>query len=183
MVARSAGRRRFLAGVAGRLGAAQMPRTAAALSFTTVLGMVPLFTVAFVYVARYPLFEQWLDALERFLLRHLLPGSSGIVRGYLSDFTAKAANLQGVSIAFVVVTAVLLVANVERELNAIWGVREPRALWLRAIVCALGIIVGPLVIGATVYSTSCRSPHARCPMSRPPSRSRSRRSPSRCSTR
>lgn len=145
--------RGFAAGVAARLKSAQMSRTAAALAFTTTLGLVPLFTVAFVWVARYPLFQQWLDALERFLLRHLLPGASSTVRRYLTDFTAKAADLQGISIALVVVTAVLLVSTVERELNAIWGVREPRAIWRRLVVYALGIVAGPLVIGAMVYST------------------------------
>jgi membrane protein len=145
--------RGFVVGVAGRLRGAQMSRTAAALSFTTALGLVPLFTVAFVWVARYPPFQQWLDALERFLLRHLLPGASSTVRRYLTDFTTKAGDLQGVSIALVVITAVLLVATVEREFNAIWGVRAPRALWRRLIVYALGIVAGPLVIGAMVWST------------------------------
>ena len=55
----------FVRGVVARLTGVGMARTAAALSFTTVLGLVPLFTVAFVYIARYPLFQQWLDALER----------------------------------------------------------------------------------------------------------------------
>jgi membrane protein len=141
-------------GVVARLRAAEVGRTAAALSFTSVLGLVPLFTVAFVYVARYPLFQQWLDALERFLLKHLLPGSGGIVRGYLTDFTAKAAHLQGISIAFVVITAALLVATVEREINAIWGTRDSRSLLGRMIVFVLGIVAGPLVIGAAVYSTT-----------------------------
>lgn len=146
--------RSFARSVVGRLHAAGMARTAAALSFTTLLGLVPLFTVAFVYVARYPLFEQWLDALERFLLRHMLPGSSTVVRTYLADFTAKAANLQGVSIAFVVITAVLLVATIDREINAIWGTHEPRSLFRRFLVYGLGVTAGPLLIGAAVYSTS-----------------------------
>ena len=47
-----------------------LARTAASLSFPTLLAVVPLFTVAFVYVARYPMFQQWLDALERFLLKN-----------------------------------------------------------------------------------------------------------------
>ncbi|HVF63138.1 MAG TPA: YihY family inner membrane protein [Casimicrobiaceae bacterium] len=129
-------------------------RTAAALSFTTVLGLVPLFTVAFVYVAQHPLFEQWLQALERFLLRHLLPGSGAAIRPYLNEFMAKAGALQGVGILIVVVTAVLLVATVDKEINAIWGVREPRSLFRRLIVYALGITLGPLAIGATVYATN-----------------------------
>jgi membrane protein len=141
-------------GVVARLTGVGLARTAAALSFTTVLGMVPLFAVAFVYVARYPLFQQWLDALEGFLLRHLLPGSSTVVRSYLVEFTAKAATLQGVSIAFVVVTAVLLVATVEREIDKIWGARQPRSILRRAIVWSLGVTAGPLLIGAAIYATT-----------------------------
>ena len=109
-----------------------------------MLNLVPLFTVAFVYVARYPLFQEWLDALERFLLRHLLPESESIVRTYLLQFAAKAAGLQGLSIAFVVATAVLLVATIEREINAIWGVREPRSWLRRAFVYSIGLTAGPL---------------------------------------
>ena len=119
-----------------------------------MLNLVPLFTVAFVYVARYPLFQQWLDALERFLLRHLLPGSGAVVREYLTEFAAKAAGLQGLGIAFVVVTAVLLVATVEQEINAIWGVRERRSLLHRGFVYALGLTAGPLAIGAAIYATT-----------------------------
>ena len=143
----------FLVGVGGRLRVAGVFRTAAALSFVTVLGLVPLLTVAVVVVARYPLFQEWFDALERFLLRHLLPASSTVVRGYLVDFTTKAANLQGLSIALVVMTAILLVATVEREIDAIWDAREPRSILRRIFIYALGVGAGPLLIGAAVYST------------------------------
>jgi membrane protein len=139
-------------GVVTRLTGIGLARTAAALSYATVLNLVPLFTVAFVYVARYPLFQEWLDALERFLLKHLLPGSESVVRTYLMQFAAKAANVQGVSIAFVVITAVLLVATVENEINAIWGVRERRSWPRRLFVYALGVTAGPLLIGAAVYA-------------------------------
>ena len=141
-------------GVFQRLRGVGLARTAAALSFTTVLGLVPLFTVAFVYVAGYPLFDRWLQAFERFLVRHLVPGSGAAIRPYLDEFTAKAANLKGIGIAIVVVTAVFLIATVEHEINAIWGTREPRSLFRRLIVYGLGVTVGPLAIGSAVYSTN-----------------------------
>jgi membrane protein len=144
----------FVRGVIARLTGVRLARTAAALSYATVLNLVPLFTVAFVYVARYPLFQQWLDALERFLLKHLQPGSETVVRSYLTQFTAKAAGLQGVSVAFVVITAVLLVATIEHEINAIWGVRDPRSWPHRAFVILLGVTAGPLAIGAAIYATT-----------------------------
>lgn len=144
----------FVRGVVARLRGVGLAQTAAALSFATMLNLVPLFTVAFVYVARYPLFQEWLDALERFLLRHLLPESESIVRTYLLQFAAKAAGLQGLSIAFVVATAVLLVATIDRAINAIWGVREPRSWLRRAFVYLIGMTAGPLAIGAAIYATT-----------------------------
>src|SRR5688500_970631 len=144
----------FVRGVAQRLSGIGLTRTAAALSFTTVLGLVPLFTVAFLYVARYPLFERWLSALARFLVRHLLPGSGAAIRPYLDEFTAKAANLQGIGILIVVITAVLLMATIENEINAIWGMRGRRSLFRRIFVFGLGITLGPLAIGEAVYSTN-----------------------------
>lgn len=145
---------RFARGVGQRLSGVGLARTAAALSFTTVLGLVPLFTVAFSYVARHPLFERWLSALERFLVRHLLPGSGAAIRPYLDEFTARAANLQGIGILIVVVTAVLLVATIENEINAIWGAREPRSLLRRIAIYGLGVTLGPLAIGAAISSTN-----------------------------
>ena len=144
----------LLAGVRGRLTGVGLAKTVAALSFTTVLGLVPMFTIAFAYVARYPLFERWLEALERFLLRHMVPGSSAIVRQYLREFVAKSADLQGVSIALVLLTALLLAGTIEREINAIWDAHDPRSGLRRLLVAGIGTTAGPVLVGAAVYSTS-----------------------------
>ena len=102
-----------------------LARAAASLAFTTLLGLVPLATVAFTFVARFPVFQQWLDALESFLLKYMLPGSANaVVHTAIREFTEKAARLTGLSIAFIGVTAVLLIATVEREINAMWGIRR-----------------------------------------------------------
>ncbi len=64
---------RFLSRVIARLRDIDLARTAGSLSFTTLLAIVPLVTVAFSFVARFPIFEDWLKVLEQFLLKHLLP--------------------------------------------------------------------------------------------------------------
>lgn len=143
----------FIARVVRRLRAVQVDRMAGNLTFTTLLGLVPLFTVAFAYASRLPGFERSMDALEPLLLRFLLPGSSGTVRHYLSEFTARAADLQGIAIAFVIYTALSLVAEVEREINAMWGIFTTRSLMRRAIVYSIGFIAVPALIGAAVYAT------------------------------
>jgi membrane protein len=144
----------FVVRVLRRLQATQFLRIAGSLSFTTLLGLVPLFTVAFAYVAPYSMFEHWREALEPVLLKFLLPGSSVSARQYLAEFTAKTATLKGIGTALVVLTAVLLIAEVEREINAIWGIYEARSLPRRMIIYALGFVAVPALIGAAVYATS-----------------------------
>jgi membrane protein len=143
----------LLGNVIGRLRAVQVDRMAGNLTFTTVLGLVPLFTVALAYVSRLPGFESWMDALEPLLFRFLLPGSSGTVRQYLSEFTARTADLQGISIAFVIYTALSLVAEIEREINLVWGITTTRSFTRRAIVYAIGFVTVPALIGAAVFVT------------------------------
>lgn len=141
----------FLSRLRRRLTGVEVGRTAASLAFTTLLGLVPLFTVAFAYVSRFPLFARSQDALEAFLLRFFLPGSGAVVRRYLTEFVAKSGELKGVSTLFVVITAVLLVWQVDREINTIWGTREPRSFARRIFVYALALTAGPALIGAAVY--------------------------------
>ena len=141
----------FLSRLRRRLTGVEVGRTAASLAFTTLLGLVPLFTVAFAYASRFPLFARSQDALEAFLLRFFLPGSGAVVRHYLTEFVAKSGELKGVSTLFVVITAVLLVWQVDREINTIWGTREPRSFARRIFVYALALTAGPALIGAAIY--------------------------------
>ena len=47
----------FVRSVAARTRNTGLARTAGSLAFTTVLGLVPLATVAFAFVARFPVFQ------------------------------------------------------------------------------------------------------------------------------
>src|SRR6202521_4814699 len=127
---------------------------AASLAFTTLLGIVPLFTVALAIVARFPLFDRWLDTLEPFLVKFLFAASSSGVRHYLAEFTTKAAGVQGVGTVFLIVTALLLVAQMEREINAIWGIYEGRWRPRRVVMYGVGLVAVPSIIGGAIYLTS-----------------------------
>jgi membrane protein len=152
---------RPLAAVAGFVAFAQrvalrtrhigLARASGSLAFTTLLGLVPLATVTLEFVARFPIFQQWLDALETFLLRHMLPETANaVVHTHVREFTEKAAGLTGVSIVFIIVTAVMLIATVEREINLLWGVGQRRPLARRILIYVLGTTIGPVLVGASI---------------------------------
>ena len=142
---------RFFRRTVTRLNSVGWFRAAGSLSFVTLLGLVPLATVAFAFVAQFPIFQDFLQVLERFLLRHLLPASaSAVVHEYVVVLAADAANVVGRSIVFVAVTAALAIDTIESEINEIWGVRKKRPIARRILVYLFGITVGPVILGATI---------------------------------
>jgi len=145
----------FVRAVAARTRNTGLGRTAGSLAFTTLLGIVPLATVAFSFVARFPVFQQWLDALEVFLLKYTLPGSANEdVHRYVREFTEKAAALTGISIFFILVAASLVIATIEREINALWGISVRRPIARRLAVYLLGVTLGPVLVGASISVTT-----------------------------
>jgi membrane protein len=140
--------------VIARLNAIGWARAAGNLAFTTVLGIVPLATVSLAFVAQFPVFQDFMRVLERFLLRYMLPQSaSALVNDYVLGMATEAAGLQGLWIVFVMVTAVLVVHTVESEINAIWGIRQKRPLMRRVLVYTVGITAGPALVGAGMWLT------------------------------
>jgi membrane protein len=152
---------RFLSRVVDRMRDIQLARTAGSLSFTTLLAIVPLATVTIAFVARFPIFEDWLKALEQFMLRHLLPFSAATeVRARVTGFAEQAARLTGISIVMIALSAGLAIATVEREINAIWGIRQGRPLGRRLLVYTIGLAAGPVLIGASISITTWLVAHS-----------------------
>lgn len=145
----------FVQGVASRLRGIRLNATASSLAFTTLLALVPLATVAFAVVSQFPPFERGLATLEDWLVRVLMPGTgTGVVRESIKGFAEQAARLAPLTVAFLAVTAAMLVATIDTEINAIFAVRRRRPLWRRVIVYALGVTLGPVLVGASLSATT-----------------------------
>jgi membrane protein len=135
-----------------RLSGIGWTRAAGNLAFTSLLGLVPLVTVAFAFVAQFPVFQDFLRALENYLLRYTLPETaSALVQKYVVGMAAEAAELQGVWMLFVIVTAALVVDSVESEINAIWRIDRKRPLLRRVLVYTIGVTAGPAMVGAAIW--------------------------------
>lgn len=147
--------REVLSFAAQRTSDVRLAQVAGSLTFTTVLSIVPLAAVALALFTAFPLFADYRAALEKQLLRELLPPqiSTTILR-YLNDFTANAAGLTAYGLLFLVVTALLMVMTVDWALNDIWNVRQQRRLVARILVYWALLTLGPLMIGASLSATS-----------------------------
>jgi membrane protein len=134
-----------------RLDGVGWTRAAGSLAFTTILGIVPLATVAFAFVAQFPVFQDFLRVLENYLLRYTLPETaSTLVRTYVVGLAQQAASLKGLWILFVIVTAALVVDSVETEINEIWRITKRRPIMRRVILYTIGVTAGPVLVGGAI---------------------------------
>lgn len=132
----------------------QLALTASSLTFTTMLALVPLFTVALAIFTVFPMFGTLQQGLERWLVQSLIPHTiARQVLGYLTQFASQASRLGSLGLAVVLVTALALVLTIDRTLNRIWRV-PPRPLGQRVLIYWALITLGPLLLGASLAMTS-----------------------------
>lgn len=129
--------------------------TAGSLTFTTLIGLVPLMTVMLAVFSAFPMFSRFQSALQQYFLQSLVPDTiARPVLQALTQFAAKASKVGSVGLLVFLVTALMLVFTIDRTLNAIWRVPKPRPLAQRVLVYWAALTLGPLVLGASLSLTS-----------------------------
>jgi membrane protein len=129
-------------------------QTAGSLTFTTLLALVPLVTVAVALATAFPVFDQAMEALKGYVSGQLLPEGGARVTQQFSSFAAKAGRLTAIGIAFLAVTALMLILTVDEVLNRIFRVQRRRVLAQRLLMYWAVLSLGPLLIGASLSMTS-----------------------------
>lgn len=130
-------------------------QAAAALSFSTLLSLVPMIAIAVLIIARLPFAEGLSKALEQFLLANLLPDRAGtIIVKYVGEFTRKTQHLPLLGGLALIATALVQMLTIEHTFNAIWEVRETRALLRRIAMHMLALLLGPLLFGGSLVVTT-----------------------------
>ncbi len=144
----------FLALVYGRFMRHEAPQNAAALTYTSLLSLVPLMTVTLAIFSAFPVADRVYEIVQDFVFKNFVPASSALLQQYLSDFSAKASRLTGPGSAFLLVVALMMMANIDRALNAIWEVKAERSFARKFLIYWAVLSLGPVLIGASVFVTS-----------------------------
>lgn len=129
--------------------------TASSLTFTTTIALVPMFTVMLAVFTAFPMFGRFRSQLERYFVQGLVPDSiARPVLTALTQFSDKASRLGTVSLAALVLSALMLMLTIDRTLNDIWRVRTPRPLAQRVFVYWTAATLGPLLMGFSLSLSS-----------------------------
>lgn len=141
-----------------RLRADRCSENAAALTYMSLFALVPLMTVLYTMASAVPAFQGVEVKIEAFMFENLVPETSSDLQEYLGDFSRQAKNLTGFGIAVLVITAVIMLRNIEKAFNQIWRTRENRSsmssfLLYWAVLSLAPVTVG-LALGISTYLTS-----------------------------
>jgi membrane protein len=128
--------------------------TATAMSYTTLLSLVPLLVVVFSIISAFPVFEAAIGTMQDYIFRNFLPAAGETVQAHLERFMTRAGTLTGVGIGFLVVTALMLMNTIDGALNGIWRVRKSRPLVSKLATYWAALTLGPMLLAISIVATS-----------------------------
>jgi membrane protein len=145
---------KLLRRVVQRLREDRCTRVAGALSFTTLLALVPLTAVTFAVFSGFEVFGSWMALVQEFIYGNFVPASGEAVSRYLQKFAANTGKLTAWGLLLLFLTSLMLMATIERVFNDIWHVPQTRKRLHRYLSYAALLILGPVLMGISLSSTS-----------------------------
>jgi membrane protein len=128
--------------------------TAGALSYTTLVSLVPLTVAVLAMFAAFPMFEDARDTLINFVFSNFVPAAGETVQKALLDFASNARKLTGISILVMLFSAVSMMNSIEDRLNRIWQVRHHRPWGPRLLLYWAALTLGPILVVGGIAVTS-----------------------------
>ncbi|MBJ80970.1 MAG: hypothetical protein CMH60_06610 [Myxococcales bacterium] len=136
----------------------QLKLHAQALTYDTMLALVPVLAVMFALVKGFGLMEQMDGQLEDIILSNLsvTPELKVSVSKYIGQFVdnVQSGQLGAVAIPFLLLSVVSLLGHIEFAFNEIFGIQRQRRLITRLTTYWAIITLGPVLIGASLTLTA-----------------------------
>ncbi|HEX9490700.1 MAG TPA: YihY family inner membrane protein [Stellaceae bacterium] len=122
---------------------------AGALSYATLIALVPVTAIALAVLSAVPVFADKRDALLATLFQAFVPEVSGEVEWWFRYFAGTSVRTTTIGVLALAVTVVLLLATIEDQLHHIWRVQSHRP-WMQRILAYWAILtLGPLLLGVS----------------------------------
>lgn len=129
-------------------------QTASALTYTSLLSLVPLLVVSLAVLSSFGAISDMREAVKAAVFDVLLPSSQGQVSAYIDQSLDNAQSLTAPGLAAIAVTALMLLSTIEGTFNRIWRVSKPRPLTVRILQFWSVLTLGPLLLGASLSLSS-----------------------------
>jgi membrane protein len=145
----------FVVALVTRFREERATQTAGSLTYTTLLALVPLLTVALAISTAFPVFDEWMASLQLFVMDNVLPDTPAvnIVMAQVNAFTQNVGRLTAIGVAGFVVTSVMVMLTIDNALNRIFRVQRRRSVVQNVFVYWAVITLGPLLVGGSLSGT------------------------------
>ena len=122
------------------------PQSAAALTYMSLFAIVPMLTLMYSMFSLVPAFQELGGQVEEFIFSKFLPSSGQEITQYLSEFSNQARKLSVAGVAIILVTALLMLSNIEKTFNHIWATTGGRKGLAGFLVYWAILSLGPLLL-------------------------------------
>lgn len=129
-------------------------KSAASLTYVTLFATVPMMTVTYSMFSIIPAFQHLGDQLQNLIFSYVLPDQEQDISRYLTTFSTQARQLTWVGGVFLLVSAYLMLKNIEKNFNAIWGVARGRHGVANFLLYWAILSLGPLLLGAALMMST-----------------------------
>lgn len=123
-------------------------KSAAQLTYVTLFALVPLMTVTYSMFSAIPAFQGLGEDLQALVFANMVPETGQELLGHLQEFSEQARRLTIVGMAFLVGSAYIMLANIEKNFNLVWGIVRGRRGISKFLLYWAVLSLGPLLLGA-----------------------------------
>lgn len=123
-------------------------QSAAALTYTSLFAVVPMLTLMYSMFSLVPAFQSVGAEVENWVFSNFLPSSGQEITQYLREFSVQARKLSFAGGVILVVTAYLMLSNIEKSFNHIWSTPGSRRGLMSFLIYWAILSLGPLLLGA-----------------------------------
>jgi len=120
---------------------------ASALSYATIVSLVPLTAIVLAIFSGFPVFSGARDRFLTVLLENFAPDVGETAAGWFQTLAIGAAKTTVIGTVALVVTAILLLATIEDHLQIIWRISRARAWYQRVFAYWIVLTLGPVLLG------------------------------------
>ncbi len=145
---------RFILFVFQRFTQLRCTEAASSLSYTSLLSLVPLLAVIFAGFSSFSVFQDLFQQIQSFIFANFIPSSSEQIQDYLNEFVGKASQLTLVGLLGLFAVALMLMWQIDRALNHIWGVNKGKNLLRTFLTYWAVLTLGPVLMGMSLMVTS-----------------------------
>ncbi len=121
---------------------------AASLTYTTLLAIVPLFSVSFAIFSAFPAYQNLKTDIQSYFLEFFVPEVGPQIKDSFETFVSSTGSLTAIGIVFLVVTSVLLLLTINIALNRIFHVKRDKALVPKLLMFWAVLTIVPMLLGA-----------------------------------